>query len=255
MTNENMSVLVEAEKLCVRYDGTEALKDISFRVENSDFIGLVGPNGGGKTTLIKTILGLVPSHGGSVNLFGEIRKRFREWQKIGYLPQKSSVVNPLFPATAEEVISLGVLPRKIFPKKITKNDAAYVHAVMERLGISELRSRMISELSGGEQQKVFLARALVSNPELLILDEPSTALDPDSRESFFRLIKELNKSSGVAVILITHDLGYVGRYVNKLLYVDKRVVYFGSFSDFCKSKEMSSYFTDFGQHIICHQHD
>ena len=126
---------------------------------------------------------------------------------------------------------------------------------MQKLGIGDLKKRMLSELSGGQQQKVLLARALVSSPEILIFDEPSTALDPESRESFFQLIQKLNKQNGIAIILITHDTSYIGQYANKLLYIDKSLIYFGKFSDFCVSEKMNSYFGKYEQHVICHQHN
>ena len=176
-------------------------------------------------------------------------------EKIGYLPQKLATINSLFPATVNEVVALGLLSEKTLPKRITKNDQKKVEAILEELGISDLKKRMLSELSGGQQQKVFLARALVSSPEILIFDEPSTALDPESREAFFKLIKKLNKEKGIAIILITHDTSYIGKYANKFLYVDKELIYFGKFSDFCNSPQMNSYFGKYEQHIICHQHD
>jgi zinc transport system ATP-binding protein len=114
---------------------------------------------------------------------------------------------------------------------------------------------MLSELSSGQQQKVLLARALVSRPKVLIFDEPSTSLDAKSRETFFELIEKLNEQNGITIILITHDTGYIGKFANKLLYLDKKLVYFGSFSDFCKSEAMRAYFGEHDQHIICHQHD
>jgi len=140
-------------------------------------------------------------------------------------------------------------------KKITISDHKKVDDILQELGISELKKRMLFELSGGQQQKVLLARALVSNPEILIFDEPSTALDPESRESFFQLIQKLNKQDGIAVILITHDTGYIGQYANKLLYIDNGLIYFGKFSDFCRDEKMNSYFGRYEQHIICYQHN
>jgi len=123
------------------------------------------------------------------------------------------------------------------------------------MGISDLKDKLIGELSGGQQQRVFLARSLVSNPELLILDEPSTALDPSSRESFLELLKKLNREIGITVLLITHDTSQIGKYADKLLYLDKKVIFFGGFADFCRSEEMGEYFGRFSQHLICHQHD
>lgn len=249
-----MAAIAELKKVFVSYGQTLALADISFSVEQGDFIGFVGPNGAGKTTLIKAILGLVPVSSGSIELFGMPQKKFTDWGKIGYLPQQLSSINRLFPATVEEVILVGLLSQKKFPKRISKTDMAKVNEIAEQLKIADLKKRMLSELSGGQQQRVMLARALVALPRLLIFDEPSTALDPDSREFFFELIGEMNKKNGIAIILITHDTGYIGHYAKKLLYVDKELVYYGYFSDFCKSEKMGEYFGKH-QHIICHQHE
>ena len=250
-----MSEIIRVENLSFNYSQTEILKDISFIVEPGDFIGLAGPNGAGKTTLIKVILGLLPITNGRLELFGEQQKTFSDWSKIGYLPQKLATINSLFPATVKEVVALGLLSEKKLPKGIKNNDNKKVEVILEELGISDLKKRMLSELSGGQQQKVFLARSLVSNPEILIFDEPSTALDPESREAFFQLIKRLNQKNGIAIILITHDTSYIGKYANKFLYIDKELIYFGKFSDFCQSTKMNSYFGKYEQHIICHQHD
>jgi zinc transport system ATP-binding protein len=250
-----MGAIIETKKLSVCYGQTEVLKDVSFAIEQSDFVGLAGPNGAGKTTLIKAILGLLPISKGKIELFGKTKEKFNEWGKIGYLPQKFSTINALFPATVEEVVMLGLLSQKKFPKRITASDQKKVNDILQGLDIINLRKRMLSELSGGQQQKVLLARALVSSPEILIFDEPSTALDPESRESFFQLIQKLNKQNGIAIILITHDTGYIGQYANKLLYIDKSLIYFGNFSEFCKDEKMNSYFGKFGQHTICHQHN
>jgi len=114
---------------------------------------------------------------------------------------------------------------------------------------------MIGELSGGQQQRVFLARAIVHEPELLILDEPTAALDPETRERFFAMIQELNGKKGVTIILVTHDIGNIGKYASKLLYLDKKIIFYGSFNDFCLSDEMMGYFGAYSQHVICHRHD
>lgn len=246
--------IIDIKNLSVSYNSHEALKDVSFSIVNGDFIALVGPNGAGKTTLIKTIFGLTPLKAGNIEIFDTPARKFTQWSKIGYLPQHSSTINPLFPATAEEVIQLGLLSHKANPKSITDKDKLQVDEIAEKLKISDLKKRMLSELSGGQQQKVLLARCMVSKPQLLIFDEPSTALDPDSRDSFFELIKKLNKEDGIAVLLVTHDAGFVGKYAEKLLYIDKKIVYFGKFSEFCKSDEMRAFFGEHHQHLICHQH-
>lgn len=250
-----MAQVIETKNLSVRYGRTEVLKNISFIVEQGDFIGLAGPNGAGKTSLVKAVLGLMPIATGEIKLFNKKSNDFNNWSKIGYLPQKFSSINTLFPATVEEVVILGLLSQKQFPKIITKVDRQQVNTVLTKLGISNLKEKMFSELSGGQQQKVLLSRALVSDPEILIFDEPSSALDPESRESFFKLLEKLNQQQGITIILITHDTGYIGKYANKLLYLDRQQIYFGKFSEFCVDAKMNSYFGKHEQHIICHQHD
>lgn len=250
-----MNPIIEVKNLSVNYGQTEALKNVSFAILKGDFIGLAGPNGAGKTTLIKAMLGLIPSENGNINILGNNIDKFENWGKIGYLPQKSSTINALFPAIVNEIIILGLLSQKKFPKRITKNDQNKVDNILNDLGISELKNMMLGELSGGQQQKVLLARALVSNPEILIFDEPSTALDPNSRESFFKLVQKLNKEKGIAIILITHDTGYIGSYANKLMYLDHELKYFGEISDFCLSDKKNHSFERNGDHIIWHQHN
>jgi len=247
--------IIEAKNIFVNYGPSEALKDISFVIERGDFVGLAGSNGAGKTTLVKTILGLLPLSKGSIELFEKNQDTFNDWYKIGYLPQKFSTINALFPATVEEVVTLGLLSVKKFPKRITKADKERAKKIMEELGIIKFAKKMLSELSGGQQQKALLGRALIAEPEILIFDEPSTALDPNSRESFFKLLQSLNKEKGITIILIAHDTGYIGKYANKLLYIDRELIYFGKFSEFCADNKMQSYFGEHEQHIICHQHD
>ncbi len=246
--------IIEAKNISVHYGQSEILKNISFAIEAGAFIGLAGPNGSGKTTLVKAILGLIPLSGGEMKLFDKPQGKFNEWGKFGYLPQKLSTINPLFPATVKEVVSLGLLSKKRNQKKLSAASGKRTREIMRELSIADLEKRMFSELSGGQQQKVLLARALAARPEVLVFDEPSTALDPESRESFFELIGNLNKKKNITIILITHDTSYVGRYANKLMYLDKKIIYYGTFPDFCKSDEMKSYFGEHGQHVICHQH-
>lgn len=249
-----MASALSIKNLCFSYGTVEVLSDITFEVESGDYVALAGPNGAGKTTLIKTVLGLTDRYNGHVELFGKDRKSFTDWGRIGYLPQRVNVFNPLFPATVREVVGLGLLSQKSFPKKFSKNDFSVIDKTLDLMDIADIRGKLVGELSGGQQQRVFLARAVVSDPELLVMDEPSTALDPQSRESFFEFIKKLNRDKGTTIVIITHDTAQIGQYAARLLYLDKRVVFYGSFADFCKSNEMNQYFGHFSQHLICHQH-
>jgi zinc transport system ATP-binding protein len=123
------------------------------------------------------------------------------------------------------------------------------------MDITSIKEKLIGELSGGQQQRVLIAKAMVNGPELLILDEPTTALDPEGREKFFDTLRNLNEKKKLTTIMVTHDIGTIGKYASKLMYIDKKVVFFGGFDNFCASPEMSSYFGEYSQHIICHRHD
>jgi len=125
---------------------------------------------------------------------------------------------------------------------------------MELMGIADIRRRLIGQLSGGQQQRALLARALVNEPELLVMDEPTTALDPDTRERFFSILDDLHKEKKTTILLVTHDTGTIGRHATRLLYLDKRVIFDGGFDEFCGSVEMTGFFGESAQHIICHRH-
>lgn len=246
--------VVSVEGVSLAYHGAEALRDVSFAVEQGDYVGIVGPNGSGKSTLIRCILGLARPDSGRISLFGTELAAFDQWQRVGYLPQGFQHFNPHFPATVAEAVALGLLAARRFPRRITREDAGAVDRALERMGIAGIRDRLVGELSGGLRQRALLARALVNEPELLVLDEPTTALDPETREGFYETIRGLNREKGTTVILITHDSGTIGRHASRLLYLDKRVVFYGGFDSFCGSAEMSDFFGIHSQHLICHRH-
>jgi zinc transport system ATP-binding protein len=250
-----MTDVLRTENLSFRFNGVEILSDITFTLEKGEFLGIVGPNGSGKTTLIRLLLGLLKPTLGTVTLFGRNTDAFSQWRKIGYLPQKIAAFNPHFPATVEEVVALGLLGGKSFPRRVARSDRGPIDEAMALLDITSIRNKLIGELSGGQQQRVLIAKALVAAPELLILDEPTTALDPEGRERFFTTLKDLNRHKAVTIIMITHDIGTIGQHASKLLYLDKNLIFFGSFDDFCLSADMTNYFGEHSQHLICHRHD
>jgi zinc transport system ATP-binding protein len=214
----------------------------------------VGPNGSGKTTLVRALLGVARPASGRIVLFGQDVEQFQDWHKIGYLPQKLDGFNPNFPATVREVVSLGLIAGKPFPRRLGQSDQRAVDRALERLGIAGIGQKLIGELSGGQQQRALIARAIVGDPDLIILDEPSAALDPESREQFFTLLQDLNRNRRVTMILVTHDMGTIGQYADKLLYIDRKIIFYGSFDEFCRSENMTALFGGNAQHIICHRH-
>lgn len=246
--------LLHIEGLHFSYNGVEVLCDVGLRVQAGDYLGIVGPNGSGKSSLIKVLLGLIGPSRGEITLFGTPQAQFREWRRIGYLPQRLRFFNPNFPATVEELIRLGLLAGKGFPKRREKGDDEAVEQTLELMGITDIRRRLIGELSGGQQQRVLLARAMVNRPELLIMDEPTTALDPETRQRFYELLQKLNQEHRTTVILVTHDTWSIGRYATRFLYIDKHVIFDGTLDEFCQSEEMGGFFGEHAQHIICHRH-
>ncbi|OGW26065.1 MAG: ABC transporter ATP-binding protein [Nitrospirae bacterium GWB2_47_37] len=247
--------IVSVENLSIRYNSTDVFSGVTLAFNAGDYVALAGPNGSGKSTLIKAMLGLIEPAAGSVRIFGASPAGFTDWQRVGYIPQRLVSFSPYFPATVKEVVSMGLLSGKKFPKRLSSKDSAAIDRALSLMDIAALKDKKIGELSGGQQQRVIIARAVINEPELLILDEPTTAVDPETREKFFGVIGALNKSNGTTVILITHDTGSAGKYASKLLYFDRRVVFFGTFKDFCESPNMAEYFGPGSQHLICHRHD
>jgi zinc transport system ATP-binding protein len=237
--------VISVDNLTFCYNGLEVISDISFAVKQGDYLGIAGPNGSGKSTLIKNILGILQPQKGCVNIFGQPLTSFRQWKRIGYLPQRITALNHHFPSTVEEIVQLGIKRKNTYALK----------RALELMGIAHLGARLIGELSYGEQQRTMLARALINQPDLLIFDEPTTALDPDTRDTFYSLTDEMNRTNGTTIVLITHDTGVIGKYARNLLYMDKKVIFSGTFEDFCASPDMTGFFGLDSQHLICHQHD
>lgn len=249
-----MSPVIDVKGLYCRYGSTHVLSDVTFQVAAGDYVGIVGPNGSGKSTLVRALLGLAGRDEGEITLFDTPLAEFNDWHQIGYLPQNLDLFASTFPATVTEVVRLGLLAGKRFPRRIGRADAASIDEVLELMGIHDLRGRLIGQLSGGQQQRVLLARALVNRPRLLIMDEPTAAIDPETRERFYTLLAEVNRDRNTTILLVTHDSATIGSCAGKLLYLDKRLIFYGTFREFCSSPEMTSHFGELAQHQICRLH-
>lgn len=248
-------IVLDVQNVTVKYQTAPVVERVSFQVTAGDYVGIVGPNGSGKSTLIKTILGLIPATDGTITLFGQEQSGFADWHRIGYLPQITYLTKQGFPATVREIVASGLLSRKRFPRRMTRQDQQAIDRVLTTLQLDSLQRQLIGKLSGGQRQRVFLARALVAEPELLILDEPTTAIDPVVREQFYQTLHDVNHQHQTSILLITHDSSTIGQYASKMLYLDRTIIFYGKFQDFCSSPAMTSYFGEFAQHLICHQHN
>lgn len=208
--------ILEFENVSFAYDKEAVLKNISFSLDCGDYLGIIGENGTGKTTLMKLILGFLPYSEGSIRIFGEERKRFSDTELLGYVSQKSNSFMSDFPATVFEVASMGLYAKHGFMKIWGKKEKAEVLKALEQVGMAENKDRLIGRLSGGQQQRVFIARELVKKPKLMILDEPTVGIDAKSVGAITEMIAELNRS-GMTVIMTNHDTHSLKKEANKIL--------------------------------------
>ncbi len=222
---------IELSNVSFAYDHNPVLENLSFTVRKGEYLGIIGPNGGGKTTLIKIILGLLHPTGGSVQLFGKDRHDFKEKHRIGYVPQRVTQTDKDFPATVFEVVRTGRIARLGFFEKFTKKDNEVVNRVMEIAGISRYRDTLIGNLSGGERQRVFIARALASEPDVLILDEPTVGVDIGAQKTFYEFLAELNREHNLTIIFISHDVDAVSHETKTVLCLNHTLVCHGLAQD------------------------
>ena len=202
--------------------GQSILSHISFEIYNGEYIAIIGPNGGGKTTLIRLLLGLEEATSGEIRIFGKKIKAFKEWSKIGYVPQRASLVDENFPATVEDIVKMGRVAKRGFFAGITKEDKEKVIDAMVKMDIVHLKDKMVGTLSGGQRQRVMIARALASSPRILILDEPNTGVDIQSQQRFYALLKKLNKEENITILFITHDIGVIADDIGRLFTINTK---------------------------------
>ncbi len=244
--------LIEIRGLYFSYGEQLVLEDINLDINEGDFLAILGPNGSGKSTLLRLILGLLKPDRGVIRLFGKEISRFREWWRLGYVPQRATArVDPVFPVSVEEVVSFGLLAKKRFPRFFTKKDREAILRALRLVEMEAYLKRRISKLSGGQQQRVFIARAIVSDPEVLLLDEPTTGVDAATQEKFYDLLGELN-AKGLTIVIVTHDIGIVNRHVKQVACLNRRLIYHGTHEEFCSSPRLQQIIGD--HHLVIHRH-
>ena len=245
-----MTAVLEIKDLHVKYGSETVLENVNFTVEQGDYIGIVGPNGSGKTTLLKSLMGLISLSEGEICFSTPSLGR----ENVGYVRQKQDGSDTNFPATVREIVSTGLIVHKKGINYLNSQDRDSVDEVLKSLHIDNLQNKKVGHLSGGQYQRMLLARALVNKPGMLILDEPASALDPMIRDDLFHILSDLNKNERITILFVSHDIGSIGKHTNKMLYLDRKVVFFGDYEQFCQSKAMTAYFGYEAQHNFCWRH-
>ncbi len=212
--------VADIQDVTFRYGRTTVLDGVSLQIRADDFLAIVGPNGGGKTTLAKIMLGLLAPDGGTVRLFEDAPARTRH--RIGYIPQHARFDSD-FPVTVEEVVLMGRLGHVGMCRRYRKADRDAAVQAMERVDLRHLAAREVSALSGGERQRMLAARALATEPDMLVMDEPTASVDSRVEESFYDMLRRFHEQ-GMPIVLITHDLGFVSAYVNRVACLNQRLV-------------------------------
>jgi len=214
--------IFDVKNLSFRVRGVDILSQISLEIFHGEYIAIIGPNGGGKTTLIRMLLGLEKPSSGEVRLFGKKLKNFKEWYKIGFVPQRASLVDENFPATVEDIVKMGRVANRGIFTSFSNEDTKIVEDAMLKMDIVDLKEKMVGTLSGGQRQRVMIARALASKPEILILDEPNTGVDMVSQQRFYKLLAKLNKEEKITIVFITHDIGVIADDIGRLFTINQK---------------------------------
>ncbi len=198
------------------------LRSITLQIFEGEYVAIIGPNGGGKTTFIKTLLGLIEPSSGEVLIYSKPMKKFKQWHQIGYVPQRATLVDKNFPATAYDIVKMSQVAKSSAFAYFFQSYHDTIYESMQKMDVWGLRDKMIGELSGGQRQRVMIARALASKPKILILDEPNTGVDPKSQNRFYALLRQLHQNDKITIVFITHDVGVIADDITKLITINQK---------------------------------
>ncbi len=232
-----MDALIKLKDVSVYYNKTlAALSDVSISIKEEEFVAIIGPNGSGKSTLLNVIMGNVFPQQGTVSVFGNSPAGFRN--KIGYLPQKETF-DPYMPFVVKEIVMMGRYPYIGLFKKPHKKDFEIAKDALKSVDMEGKSDEPIGHLSGGERQRAFIARALVGNPEILLLDEPTTGLDVKSQRSLISLIAKIHREKRLTILMVTHNINFLSRYLDRVIYLKNKVYFDGTPNDILNSDKLS----------------
>lgn len=245
--------LFDVSNLSLIKNDNVILKSISCTILPGEYCAIIGPNGGGKTTFVRVLLGLETPTSGTITLFGTEQKKFKAWERIGYVPQRSALIDSSFPATVREVVAMGRYALRGLFSFESPEDKRLIDESMELMGITELRDRLIGNLSGGQRQRVMIARALASNPDVLIVDEPNTGVDVESQHRFYELLRHLNRVRKVSILFITHDIGVIAEDITRVLFINQTMLVSQNPAEMIRCDEISKLYGT-PAHVVCHNH-
>jgi len=220
-----MNKIYQIEDLNFSYSNTKVLEDLNLNIYEKDFIGIIGSNGSGKSTLLKLLVSELENYGGTIRVFNEDISTFKKWNKIGYVPQIDRSKSIAFPISVEEMIILNLYEDfNIFNQPKQKHKQA-VRDTLNMFDISEFANKNFNELSGGQKQKVMIAKAMINNPQVLIFDEPTVGIDEKSKNEFFHILDHINKDHGITIIMVTHEMDVADSFFNRKVILKDRKVY------------------------------
>lgn len=237
-------VAVEIESLTASFPGLTVFENVSIKIDEGDFVAIVGPNGSGKSTLLKMICKIIKPKQGSIKIFDEDIKQFKNWHDVAYISQTPVQQNRSFPVVAKEVVAMGLLPGRGFSSpKLLDADKDKVKKAIEAVGMNGYENTLFGRLSGGQRQKILLARALITGSRLLLLDEPTSGIDIDAKQELYELLKEMNESKKNTIIMVSHDMELAARAAKKVLCLEQGgVCYWGTGQDMMQHRHRGGYY-------------
>lgn len=237
-----MKKIIEIKDLGFDYGEGWVFHKLNLEIAEGDFVAVIGANGAGKSTLLKMLANVIEPTSGDISYYGMPIKDFRNWERIGYVPQNPGRQQKNFPISVREVVGLGLLKGNSLIHRFNGQDKEAINEIMERFNLMDLRYRKIGELSGGQQQRVFLARAMVKQPKILLLDEPATGIDTAAKADLYAMLKNINRQQGVTIVMVSHDLELAADAAQNALCLDHGICFWGEVHAALKHHHRHGYF-------------